>query len=538
MNRRAGLLAILLAAFALPAVGFAQDMSQGDKAPKVDTAAQAHQKDVAAEVNAGWTKPPVEEKLSTTRHQIRVGGKSLTYLAQAGTLTIRDENAKPTASVFYVAYTLGDKPDPHRPVTFFYNGGPGSATVWLHMGSFGPMRVQTKDPETIAPAPYDFAPNPDTLLGKTDLVFVDAVGAGYSRPLGDAKGKDFWGVDEDADAFAKAIIRYLSKFDRWNSPKFIFGESYGTTRSGALAYQLEDRGAQLNGVIILSSILNYGRRQPGYDENYIAYIPTYAAAAWYHDKVENKPASLADYVEEARKFAREVYAPALAKGDTISTDEKHSVAMALSKLIGIRAEFIEQANLRVSLNAFRKELLRDRRKTIGRFDARYTGVDPDATGDRPEYDPSGTAITGAFISAFRNYIGTSLNYKTDMPYLVSARVAKEFDWNWKHKAPGSNYPQLAPDVAIDLGAAMRIDPHLKLLSLNGYYDMATPFFGTEYDIHHMMLEPAQKANIEFRYYPSGHMVYLNPDALHQLRLDLDAWYDEVLRASRAASGSR
>ncbi|HXI85909.1 MAG TPA: hypothetical protein VNH64_00510 [Parvularculaceae bacterium] len=535
MNRLARSFFALAACLIAPAFASAQEAG---KTPGASQAADAYGKDVAQEVNKGWTKPPVEEQLSTTAHSISVHGKTMKYLANAGTLTIRDENAKPTASVFYVAYTLGDKPDPRRPVTFFYNGGPGSATIWLHMGSFGPMRVQTKDPVTIAPAPYDFTPNPDTLLDRSDLVFVDAVGAGYSRPLGDAKGKDFWGVDEDADAFAKAIIRYLTKFNRWDSPKFIFGESYGTTRSGALAYQLDDRGAQLNGVVILSSILNYGRRQPGYDENYISYIPTYAAAAWYHGKIANKPAKLADFVEEARKFARDVYAPALAKGDQISPEDVDSVASALSKFIGVDAEFIKDANLRIDLNSFRKELLRDERKTIGRYDARYTGIDPDASGDQPEYDPSGTAITGAFVGAFRNYIANSLNYKTDMPYLVSARIVKDFDWDWKHKAPGSNFPQLQPDVAVDLSAALRVNPHLKLLSLNGYYDMATPFFGTEYDIHHMMLEPAQSANVEFRYYPSGHMVYLNPDALHQLHADLAVWYDETLTRGRSAQGSR
>lgn len=505
----------------------AEDAAGGGKGPKADSAAEAYNKDVAEEVNSGWTKPPVEEQLSTTTHSIKVQGKSLGYVASAGTLTVRDVDARPTASVFYVAYTLGKEADPKRPVTFLYNGGPGSASLWLHMGSFGPMRVQTTDPVTVAPAPYDFGPNPDTLLGATDLVFVDAVGAGYSRPLGDSKGKDFWGVDEDVDAFARAIIRYLTKFGRWNSPKYIFGESYGTTRSGALAYQLESRGAQLNGVIILSSILNYGRRQPGYDENYIAYVPTYAAAAWYHDKVTGKPARLASYVDEARKFARDVYGPALAQGDAIGATKLEAVAGQLGRLIGIDADFIQQANLRVGLGAFRKELLRRERKTIGRYDARYTGVDPDASGDSPEYDPSSTAITGAFVSALRDYVPRSLNYKTEMPYRISAREAKDFDWNWKHSAPGSNASQLAPDVAVDLGAAMRINPHLKLLSLNGYYDMATPFFGTEYDVHHMMLEPAQRQNVEFRYYDSGHMIYLNPGALHQLRVDLEAFYQET-----------
>lgn len=503
-------------------------------ADKPASADSEYKKDVAKAVNEGWAKPPVEEALSTTTHSVTVRGKKLTYTADAGTLTIRDNDAKPIASVFYAAYTLGGgKPDPRRPVTFFYNGGPGSATIWLHMGSFAPIRVQTGDPVTMAPAPFDLAANPDTLLDKTDLVFIDAIGAGYSRPLGDAKGKDFWGVDQDVDAFTKAILRYVTKFDRWNSPKYLFGESYGTTRSGAAAYQLQDRGMYLNGVILLSSILNYGRRHPGYDEDFIQLFPTYAATALYHGKVAGSTQDIEAFLDKARSFARDVYAPALAKGDTISAQEKDDIANQMSAMIGIDPTFIKNANLRVDLFSFRKELLRDQRKTVGRLDSRYIGIDPDASGDRPQYDAASTANAGAFVGAFQKYIVDALNYKTDLPYLVSARVAKDFDWDWKHKAPGSNYPQNMPDVAVDLGAAMRINPHLKVLSLNGYYDMATPFFATEYDVSHMMLEPAQKKNVEFRYYKSGHMVYLDPVSLHELHEDLASFYDET-ESSQAA----
>jgi carboxypeptidase C (cathepsin A) len=527
--------ALLLAA---PQATFAQD-DKGDggkaAAPAKDATAEKHKKDVAAEVEEGWVRAPVKETEAVTSHVVTAHGRTMKYKATAGTLTLRANDGKPTASFFYVAYTLDGPSDPNRPLTFFYNGGPGSSSIWLHMGSFGPMRVQTANPEYIRPAPYPFGPNPDTLLDKTDMVFLDAMGTGFSRPLGDTPDKDFWGVDEDADAFAKAIIRYVTKNSRWNSPKFLFGESYGTTRSAALAYQLQDRGMALNGVMLLSSILNYGIEQAGYDQSYIGYLPSYAAAAWYHHRIANPPADVETMVARARQFAGGPYAAALAKGQALSPEERDDIARQMGALTGLSPDFIKRANLRVSLSLFQKELLRDQRETIGRYDSRYIGVDTDAAGSRPDYDASDTAISGAFIASFSDYLTRDLHYQTEMPYRVSAYGLKGFDWDWKHKAPGSRWPENSPDVAVDLSAAMRTNPYLKVLSLNGYYDMATPFFSTEYDLGHMMLEPAQQKNLEFRYYPSGHMVYLNPDALHQLHADLSDFYDRTVAAAQSAT---
>ncbi|MDB5691694.1 MAG: peptidase [Alphaproteobacteria bacterium] len=475
---------------------------------------------------------PVEEQAKSSEHDIALGGRTIRYRATAGTLTIRDKDGKPTASVFYVAYTSPAGPGRRKPVTFFYNGGPGSASLWLHMGSFGPMRVQTANPEYIRPAPYAFAPNSDTLLDRTDLVFLDAVGTGYSRPLGDAKPADFYGVDQDVDAFAKAILRYATRYARWNDPKFIFGESYGTTRSAALANALQERGMALNGVVLLSSILNYGIRQPGFDQLYIGYLPSYAATAWYHHKA-GEGAELEAWVEEARRFANGPYAAALAKGQEIGADEADQVARETSRFTGLSPDFLKRANLRVDLSRFQAELLRDRRQTIGRYDSRYTGTNPDAAGERPEYDPSDTAISGAFIATFHDYLSREIGYESDLDYRVSARDGGDFNWKWDHRAPGANQPQQSPAVTVDLAEAMRTNPYLKVLSLNGYYDMATPFFSTERDLKHMMLEPGQQHNLQFRYYRSGHMVYLNPDELHRMRLDLDNFYDETV--SEAAS---
>jgi carboxypeptidase C (cathepsin A) len=520
------LLAASAAALLLSTSALAQSAaSGGDKAKSLDA---LHSEAMIEQAKSGYADAPVDERTVQTRHSASVSGRVVPYTATAGTLTIRDVSGKPKASIFYTAYTADGAPSGRRPVMFFYNGGPGSASLWLRMGSFGPMRLQTGNPESIRPAPFNFGPNPDTLLGATDMVFIDAPGTGYSRALGDAKGSDFYGVDQDADAFAKAIIRYTTKFSRWDSPKFLFGESYGTTRSGALAYQLQDRGLALNGVVLLSSIMNYGRRQPGLDRDYLNYLPSYAATAWYHHKMANPPATVEQAAALGRAFAQGPYAAALEKGQTISPQERDAVAQQMSALTGLSPEFIERANLRVDLSRFRKELMRNERETIGRYDSRYMGIDPDAAGESPDYDASDTAISGAFIGTLNTYLARDLGYQTNMAYRASASEEEGFKWDWNHKAPGVRFTLNAPNTALDLAAAMRENPYLKVLSLNGWYDMATPFFGTEYDLGHMMLEPAQQRNLEFRYYPSGHMVYLNPDALHQMRLDVERFiYDSV-----------
>jgi carboxypeptidase C (cathepsin A) len=520
------------AALVIATATAAQAAPDPDKAKSVEA---LHKDAMAAEAAAEWANAPVEERAVSTRHAI----KGMKYTATAGTLTIRDVAGKPNASIFYTAYTLdGHQNDNQRPVMFLYNGGPGSPTLWLHMGSFAPMRLQTGNPEYIRPAPFGFGANPDTLLGTTDLVFIDAPGAGYSRPLGDAKPTDFYGVDQDADAFARAILRYSTKFGRWNNPKFLLGESYGTTRSGALAYQLQERGMALNGVILLSSIMNYGSRQPGLDQVYLNYLPSYAATAWYHNRMPNRPATVEQAVADARAFAVGPYASALAKGQTISPEERDAIATQLSGLTGLSADFIKRANLRVDLSRFRKELLRDQRQTVGRFDSRYTGVDPDAAGESPDFDASSEAISGAFIGSLHDYLKSDLNYETNMTYRLSARDEDGFKWDWSHKAAGSDRPQNNPNTAVDLAAAMRTNPYLKVLSLNGWYDMATPFFGTEYDLQHMMLEPAQQQNLEFRYYPAGHMAYLNPAALHQIRLDVEAFIGDAVADAAAGRPAR
>jgi len=502
----------------LPALAQPAGGSGGEGQQQDANAGKIHARQDAQQIADHWTTAPVEETETSHDGRATVDGRTVSYRATAGTLTLRDPQGKPTASIFYTAYTV---PGARRPVTFLYNGGPGSATVWLRMGSFAPHRVLTTDPVAVAPAPYQVIANPDTLIGTTDLVFLDAPGAGYSRLLGDAKPKDFYGVDQDVAAFTQAIKRYITKNKRWADPKYIFGESYGTTRSGALAESLEEAGVSLNGVMLLSSILNYGMRQSGYDHIYVGYLPTYAAVAWYHNHVPDRPADLASFVQQARDFANGPYAAALAKGSDITPQEEDAVAQQLSRFIGISPDYIKRANLRIDLNRFRKELLRDRALTVGRYDGRYTGVDADAAGEGPEYDASDTGITGLYVSSFLDQMTREFGYQTELDYRLSASDGGDFDWDFSHRAPGQRYgKQGIADVTRDLSTAMRTNPHLRVLSLNGYYDMATPFHNTERDLKHMMLPPELAANIQFTYYAAGHMVYLNPDALHQMRLDV------------------
>jgi len=478
--------------------------------------AQVHAKAQAQQIADHWTSAPIEEVTTSHGGRATVDGRTVGYTATAGTLTLRDPQGKPTASIFYTAYTV---PGARRPVTFLFNGGPGSASLWLRMGSFAPDRVLTTDPVAVSPAPFPVIANPDTLIGTTDLVFIDAPGAGYSRLLGDAKTKDFYGVDQDVAAFTQAIKRYISKNKRWADPKYVLGESYGTTRSGALAESLEEAGVSLNGVMLLSSILNYGMRQSGYDHIYLGYLPTYAAVAWYHNRVAERPADLASFVQQARDFANGPYAAALAKGSDITPQEADETARQLSRFTGISPDYIKAANLRIDLGRFRKELMRDQRLTVGRFDGRYTGVDADAAGEGPEFDASDTGITGLYVSSFMDQLTRGFGYETDLDYRLSAYEGGEFDWDFSHRDPNGRRQGIA-DVTKDLSAAMRMNPHLRVLSLNGYYDMATPFHNTERDLKHMMLPPELARNIQFTYYEAGHMVYLNPDALHAMRLDV------------------
>jgi len=474
--------------------------------------------------------PP--EKTSVTHHELMLGGKSLKYTATAGTLLIRDEEDKAYGSIFYVAYTLDGADSATRPVSFLYNGGPGSATLWLHMGSFSPVRIETDSPKPTAGPPFKLVPNQYSLLDKTDMVFIDAPLTGYSRAVGKGTAKDFLGVDQDLKAFDRFIGRYISVNQRWNSPKFLIGESYGTTRSAGLSDLLAEDGIQLNGIVLISSILNYGVRSPGYDTQFIINLPSYAAAAWYFNKVQNKTPDIAAWVQQAREFAEGAYAQALFKGDKLPPDQLDTVTKEMSRLTGLSVDYIKEANLRVSPTRFRKEVMRTERKTLGRYDMRFEGEDVDAAGENPSYDASDSGISGAFVAAIHDYLERELKFESTDNYRPTAYDLTGNQWDWHHRPPGGGGPcgpgnqQLQPYVAADLGAAMRKNPHLRVFSANGYFDLATPFFGTEFDLDHMNLEPELRGNVQFGYYPSGHMIYLNVESLHQLKDDLAAFIDK------------
>jgi carboxypeptidase C (cathepsin A) len=478
--------------------------------------------------------PIPAETSAVTHHELSLDGRTIRYTATAGTLLINGDDNKPFGSVFYVAYTQEGVTDFRtRPLTFLYNGGPGSASLWLHMGSVGPVRVVTDSPGATGPGPYELVPNTNSLLDKTDLIFVDAMGTGFSRPVGKGTQKDFSGTDQDVKGFERFITRYVTVNQRWNSPKYLFGESYGTTRSAALVDALENDGMSFNGVVLMSTILNYYIRSPGMDNEYIGYLPSYAAIAWHLNKIPHKPADMKAFLNDVRAFARGPYSEALAQGHNLPESQVDAIAAKLSAYTGLSATYIKEANLRVSPTRFRKELMRDSRLILGRYDARFEGTDADSAGEAPGYDPSSSGITGAFVSIFHDYLGRELKYKSDDDYLLSGPNVNAM-WDHTHRPPGAGGGGGGQGgklrdayVAGDLADAMRKNPQLRVFSVNGLFDLATPFFVTEYDLSHMNLEPKLRQNIQFAYYPSGHMIYLNVDALKQLKVDLARFYSEA-----------
>ena len=465
------------------------------------------------------------ERSVITHGSVQIGGSRIAYTARAGTLTLRNGRNEPIASEFYVAYTKDGVSDKsRRPISFLYNGGPGSSTVWLHMGAFGPRRVVTPDAQIAPPAPYQLVNNDASLLDKSDLVFVDAVGTGFSTIEGKGTPKDFFGVDEDIAAFGQFIERFLTANDRWNSPKFLVGESYGTTRSAGVVDYLQRRGVAFNGVVLISSILNFANEATGVggsDMGYVLYLPTLAASAWYHGKLPHKPADLGQFLQSVRRFALGDYARALMQGADLSRAERANVLRALHEYTGISEKYYDQADLRLDYERFQKELLRDQRLTVGRLDSRFVALDLDINGESPEFDPADNAFNAAFTAAFHTYVRNSLGYKSDYPYHITNYPVVGKAWNWKRK----NDPLSAPNVSGDLRDAMTRNPRLRVFSANGYFDFATPFFETDYTLSHLALDPSLRGHIAYGYYQSGHMIYLHPASAAKLHSDLSAFYD-------------
>jgi carboxypeptidase C (cathepsin A) len=485
---------------------------------------------------------------STTEGTVKVGGQAIEYRAIAGTLTVGssdpqdamigfdgkylsdaaiDLNAKPedrpaTARIFYTAY-FQKNPAKNRPITFLYNGGPGSATMYLHMGAFGPMRLLLpQDSAHQEAAPYQIVPNEYSLLDVSDLVFIDAPGTGFSRVYGKDASKAFYGTDPDAHAFDRFIRRFLSKYDRWNSPKYLFGESYGTTRTAILTNLLQ-RHLDLNGSIFLSQILSFDssidspQGNPGTDNGYFLALPSMAATAWYHHRVPNQPAALEPFLKEVEQFSLGAYAAALLQGADLAEVQKKEVAAKLESYTGVPAAYWIKANLRVSGGEFSKELQSEMGITTGRLDTRYEGPDLDPLSEEAQYDPFGSATSSAYNTAINQYARATLKYGENLTYKPSAHEAGGFNWDLKHVPPGDQgWDDSSVNVMPDLAMAMKRNPKLKVLLMGGYYDLGCTYFGATYEDKHLQIPESLRSNINYRFFQTGHMVYVTTPALKEL----------------------
>jgi carboxypeptidase C (cathepsin A) len=468
--------------------------------------------------------PPVE-KTSKTTHSIQINGKTLSYTATAGTLVLRKDDTKPWASMFYVAYTRDDVQDiAKRPITFAFNGGPGSSSVWLHLGALGPKRVEMGPDGEQPKPPYHLMDNPDTALEFTDLVFIDPVTTGFSRAAPGEKEAEFHGFQGDLESVAEFIRLYLTRSERWRSPKFLAGESYGTTRSAALSqYLLDNHGIYLNGITLISTVLNFETISfaPGNDLPFALFLPTYTATAWYHKKLpKDLQQDLEKAVGESRRFAGSEYTVALMKGDKLTAPERANVARELARLTGLSEAYVQEANLRISIFRFTKELLRDQRKTVGRYDSRLEGVDMDAAGERPDYDPSYASVQGVFTAMFNDYVRSELKFDSDVPYQVL--TDKVQPWNY------DRFQNRYVNVAEMLRQAMTQNPNLRVMIANGYFDLATPFFATEYTVNHIGLDPALSNHISLTYCDAGHMLYTKKSCLDGLHGAMSDFYEKAL----------
>jgi carboxypeptidase C (cathepsin A) len=499
----------------------------------------------------------LKDEMSVSSGTLTSGGKALSYSAEAGILVVYlkdpmdcdppaadgdtgqsncdktesgDDKAKsgaskpeiqPEAGMSYYAYFLGKEPNPARPITFIYNGGPGSSTIWLHMGAFGPKRVVTLEDSHMPAAPYRLVDNDASLLPESDLVFIDAPGTGFGHLRGTDKEKAFYGVDQDAHAFANFIEQFLSRHGRWNSPKYLFGESYGTTRSAVLASVLQEKAIDLNGVILLSQILSFDNSpdgadmNPGVDQPYALALPTYAATAWYHKRVPNQPAELEPFIKEVEDFAMGEYWSALAQGSALAPERRAAIVEKLHAYTGLPADYIARADLRITGGVFEQHVLDDR--TAGRIDTRFSGPTIDLLAKEASYDPQAEAISSAFVSTFNDYVRRDLKFGNGKSFKPNNYAGIGNHWDFTHKPPDAeDRLGIATNVMPDLAHTMKANPRLKVQLNSGYFDLATPYFAAEYEFKHLQIPPDVAKNLEYRRYQSGHMVYLHESARHEL----------------------
>ena len=557
-NRIAPFCLVPLAAIALIA------SAQEPAAPATPAAAATAPQERGA--RGGGAAAPAQPGLvpdSTTEGTVTVGGQTIAYRAVAGTITVgatepQDAtlgfdgkplpdsgikadapDAPPVARMFYAAYFKKDAPSLHRPITFIYNGGPGSPTMWLHMGTFGPKRIVVPDTAHQEGAPYQIVSNEDSLLDVSDVVFIDAPGTGLSRTFGRGKGEAFYGVDADGHAFERFIRRFLSKYNRWNSPKYIFGESYGTPRSAVLAADL--RNVDLNGVILLSQILSFDNSvdgptaNPGVDQAYALALPTMAATAWYHHKLSPQPPALKPFLAEVEKYALGDYMAALLQGSELSEAQEKAVAEKLHSYIGLPVDYLIRADLRVQGGEFSKELKINDGISTGRLDSRFEGPDMDPLSQATGYDPQSDAITSAWNTAINDYLHNDLKYAFQDTYLLSGRDSgNDFSWNMTHRPPGrggfggggggaAGTVETGANVMPDLAYRMKLNPKMKVMLAGGYYDLATPYFEGIFEMHHLPMPKSLQSNISYHYYEAGHMIYVREDILKQFHADVAAF---------------
>lgn len=468
----------------------------------------------------------VVEKISTSQHTVTIDGKEISYTATAGKLAMKDDDGKAKAGIFFVAYTKDGVDDlVQRPITFAFNGGPGSSSVWLHLGMLGPQRIKIPDDASPLPPPFRLSQNPYSLLDLTDLVFIDPVSTGFSRPAQGEKKDQFHGFEEDLRSVGQFIHNYVTKYGRWGSPKFLIGESYGGLRAAGLAGYLRERyNMPLNGVIMVSPALNYETLgfAPGNDLPFILFVPSYAATAWYHKVLpaDLQALPLDDVVKQATDFAMGEYTLALMKGHTLSDTEQQAIAEKLARFTGLSKKYVLDSNLRVSMRRFGKELLRDKGRTVGRFDSRFTGIDADNVGDGAEFDPSGEQVFGPFTAAINDYLRSDLKVEDERVYEILTGDVQPWNYGRINRFP---------DASDTLRQTMAAVPYMKLFVAEGHYDLATPPATATYSVQHMRLPPELQKNITFRTYEGGHMMYIHEPSLKKLREDLTNFYEAALK---------
>jgi len=467
---------------------------------------------------------------STTSHEVKIGGKVVSYTATAGTQLMKNDEGEAIALMGYTAYIADGKNAKSRPLMFAYNGGPGSASIWLHMGILGPQRAVATDADFSPNGPFRHVDNEFSIIDEVDLVMIDPVGTGFSKPVGEGKGEDFWGVDQDIRSVSAFIAQFVTENGRWASPKFILGESYGGMRSGGVAWHLlQEYNLGLNGVVLVSPFMEMttGFVGLGIDLPHIMFLPTYASTAWYHDALDNKPADFENFMAEVEQFALQEYAPALLMGNSLAAEQRQAVLAKLSRYTGLSRDYWDRANLRISEGQFTKELLRSRGKTVGRVDSRFKGDSINLLGEQAFYDPFSSSIGPPFLAAFMDYYRSELGVKTDQQYVVSGKLWMK--WDWHHAQPdmgGFNLP--FPNTLVDLSLAMKQNPNMKVLYQQGWFDLATPHLATKYYIDHMDITPELRENVSLEMYEAGHMMYIHEPSMAKFKQDLATFVRDSL----------